>query len=452
MRQRSVARTACILAVACALCTGARLTCAQDTPRFVGDSRCGNPTCHGAGLPANETQKKSWKPWKSARTQWLNRNIDRHSRAYATLETNDAKTIASYMGIEATSSDKCLSCHAPAAQVAPDTAYRRSDGVTCEHCHGAAEQWLKAHVEKDWPEKKAQAAGFYDNRNAQRRAEKCAACHIEIDHEIVAGGHPPLQFEMVAYGQVIKHWDDQAKLAPGSFSPDPLLWGVGQIVGLRRTAQMIAGRAGDANYQGLKKFSHFEDRNCYQCHHKLIEDALRQAQGHYEMVDALFASRFPDRRDELGHLWNDLAAGVHSSGEQAQQHAARLEQWLASYEQDLVEHGVDRATAKQWLERITASGERFKSIKRFSYNRPPTANITRLDNIGEPWWYTTGAPEQTILAIEALCAPVFADKCGAGAGGIETDLRKLLSAVDRFDYHPEQFSSALGAINRKLFH
>ena len=47
-----------------------------------------------AALPGNAAQQTNWKPWKSARTQWLNRNLDRHSRAYATLETGDAKTKA----------------------------------------------------------------------------------------------------------------------------------------------------------------------------------------------------------------------------------------------------------------------------------------------------------------------------------------------------------------------
>jgi hypothetical protein len=37
-------------------------------------------------------------------------------------------------------------------------------------------------------------------------------------------------------------------------------------------------------------------------HHKLVDDALRQAQGHYAMVDALFATIAPDRQNELAGL------------------------------------------------------------------------------------------------------------------------------------------------------
>ena len=73
--------------------------------------------------------------------------------------------------------------------------------------------------------------------------KKCAPCHVEIDHEIVAGGHPPLQFELVAYAQIMKHWDDQDELPAGSFSLDPTIWSLGQIEGLRSALRMLARRA-----------------------------------------------------------------------------------------------------------------------------------------------------------------------------------------------------------------
>ena len=77
-------------------------TAAAHGQGMVGETRCGNPTCHGASLPSAPADDPTWKPWKSARTQWLNSNIDRHSRAYRTLTSEDSKRIAAYMGIEAT--------------------------------------------------------------------------------------------------------------------------------------------------------------------------------------------------------------------------------------------------------------------------------------------------------------------------------------------------------------
>ena len=427
---------------------------AGTTLGFVGDGKCGNPKCHGAGLPSSPDAKKNWKPWMSARTQWLNSHIDHHSRAYHTLETPASKAIGGYMGIQPTASDKCLRCHAPDARNAPGSMHQRSDGITCEHCHGPAEQWLKPHVEKDWREKQGQYAqlGFYDNLDFRLRAQKCASCHVEIDHEIIAGGHPPLQFEMVAYAQIMKHWDDQRRLPANAYSVDPTLWSLGQVVGLRRVMEMIEHRAGNSNYQALGKFTHFEAKECYQCHHKLVEDTVRQGQGHYAMVDAVMAIVFPERRDELATLWGEVAASAQSNAEQAEQKAGRLDNWLAPYEAAIVQRGIDREMTRKILNRITASGDKLKSIRRFSYNRPETANVVRVDGIGLPWWYTAGAPEQSILAIESLCEPAFPGKCGGGPGGIQDDLRKLLTAVDRFDYRPDQFAQILGAINKRLFH
>ncbi|MBI3782234.1 MAG: hypothetical protein HY270_02415 [Deltaproteobacteria bacterium] len=424
----------------------------SSTAGFVGESRCANPTCHGAGLPASDAQRGSWRPWKSARTQWLNHNIDRHSDAYNVLDTPRAKAIADYMAVSATGSDKCLLCHAPAAILAPDSRFERKEGVSCEHCHGAAQEWLKPHVEKDWQQKKIDYAGkgFYDNSDFRKRAEKCATCHVEIDHEIVAGGHPPLQFEMVAYAQIMKHWDDLAGESPNAFSVDPTLWSIGQVVGLQHVMQMLVRRAGDSNYQGLGKFHGFEDKNCYQCHHKLLDDALRLGLGHYRMVTFIVAALLPARQSDISSQWNDVVAAVHTGAAQAEAKATRFVETLATISSQLSEHRLDQEGTRRILERLTDAGDELKQIKRFGYTRQPRSNVADIDNIGTPWWYTTGAPEQAILAIESLCEPALPGRCN-GPKGIDTELRQLLTAANRFDYRPDAFAQALRAVHARLF-
>lgn len=436
-------------AVALALLFIAALPQHTTAAGFVGDGRCGNPTCHGAALPSSTDAKTDWRPWKSARTQWLNRNIDRHSRAYATLGNTDSKRIAGTMGISATESEKCLVCHAPPAQAAPDTRYKKSDGVTCEHCHGPAQAWIKEHVERDWPSKRAQfvAQGFYDNNNFRLRAEKCGSCHVKIDHEIVAGGHPPLQFEMVAYAQIMKHWDDQDEQPDGAFSVDPTLWSVGQVVGLGEAAQMIAERAGDSNYQSLGQFAHFKDQNCYQCHHKLVEDGLRQARGHYEMVEIVLAALFPGEQGKLAGQWSGLSGAVSSSAGAARDRANALVAFLEPYESRVAGRKVTADETRKMLRQITTSGDRLQAMPRFGFSRPERSNVLQISNIEIPWWYTTGPVEQTVLAIQALCDPAFGKKCAS----IDGDLRTMVRAADRFNYQPGTFVGALGAIQRKLF-
>jgi hypothetical protein len=352
------------------------------------------------------------------------------------------------MGIDGTRSEKCLGCHAPDVKLAPNSGHRKIDGVSCEHCHGPAQEWLQAHVEKDWQSKKSSyyGRGFYDNANFKLRAERCASCHTEIDHEIVAGGHPPLQFEMVAYAQIMKHWDDQEDQPPGSFSVDPTLWAVGQVVGLKNLLDMVATRAGDANYQAIGKFSHFESKNCYQCHHKLVADAIRQARGHYLMVDQVLAVRNAARRGSLASQWNDLVAAAGSNADATKQKAQALKGAIAGLDGDLLGNRLDQGETRRLLKGITASGDKLRSIERFSYARPARSNVLSIDNIDEPWWYTTGGPEQAVLAVGALCDPAY----GAACRSITGERRKLIDAVDRFNYSPDQFVRSLNAINGAL--
>jgi len=413
---------------------------------FVGQTKCANPTCHGAGLPTTDAERQNWHPWKSARTQWLNRNIDRHSRAYATLESEGGKAIARYMGIDGTTSEKCTVCHAPDARLAANSGHRKSDGVSCEHCHGPAENWIQAHVERDWKSKKAGyfARGFYDNANFERRAERCAGCHTDIDHEIVAGGHPPLQFEMVAYAQIMKHWEDPPR---GGVNVDPTIWAIGQVVGLRDAVEMAATRAGEQNYQSIGKFSHFESKNCYQCHHKLVEDALRQARGHEFMVESLLREREAGRAGQLAGAWQALNAAAQQSPEATKEKAQALLGVLSGLDTSLLASPLSRDATRNVLKRITASGDQLKGIERFSFNLPETSNVVSIAKIEYPWWYTTGGPEQAILAIGALCEPGWnAETCRS----LVPERKQLLRAADRFAYDPAAFAAALAAVNRKL--
>jgi hypothetical protein len=415
---------------------------------FVGEGKCGNPTCHGAALPASQADLKGWAPWKSARTQWLNSNIDRHSRAYKTLQNDKSRQIAGYMHISATESIKCRVCHAPAAEKGAGSNYEVSEGVTCEHCHGPAEAWIKVHTEKNWKEKRSQytSQGFYNNNDFRLRAQKCASCHVKIDHEIVAGGHPPLQFEMVAYAQVMKHWDDSDEKPAAWFDADPTIWAIGQVVGLREAVEAISDRAGASSYQGLGNFSHFKDSNCYQCHHKLVEDALRQASGHYEMVDVLLSTVLGDK-GTLDSKWSSLKAGVESSADAAQQRANDLRGWLAGIEDRLMQRGINQAETRSLLKRVTVAGQGFQPAPHFVYSRPPKSNVLKVDGVEHPWWYMTGPPEQAVLAVLALCPPGFG---GAQCKSINPDIDNLVQAADRIDFNQAKFRAALSSIGAKL--
>ncbi|HEY2773688.1 MAG TPA: multiheme c-type cytochrome [Candidatus Binatia bacterium] len=450
------------IAIAC-LWIGIRAARADEpatAPRFHGDTTCGKAACHGGPVPEHISHtgcRDTPDSWKWAWTQWRNRRVDHHSRAYETLTRPESQTIGRYMGIVPTQSDKCLQCHAPAAVAMPAGNWQRKDGVTCEDCHGGSEFWLEAHSQKDWKEKKAEYAkskGFYNNSDFRLRAEKCGQCHVEIDHEIVAGGHPPLQFEMVAYAQLMKHWNDSKDRENSPDCADPSLWSIGQLVGLRRAAEMVARRAADSDYQSIGKFPHFEDRDCYSCHHKLVADGIRQVAGHFAMSDVILSVLLPGEKGALAAAWSQLQSSADSDRKLAAQRAGELGAMAADYSRRIAAKSVTRADAQALLKRITASGATLKAVRRFSHSSSPSSNVESESEPSLPWWYTTGAPEQTVLSIEALCNPAFdsigIDRC-SGSQGIEPELRRLGEATDRFHYDPEQFAKSLGDIHHKLF-
>jgi hypothetical protein len=425
-----------------------------DAQGFVGETQCANPTCHGAVVDPAKA------PWKWARSQWLDQSVDRHSRAYKTLEVPLSKQIADYMGISATQSDKCLICHAPKADRAAKSSYKVSEGVTCEHCHGPAEKWLVPHkAVKEWRGRTGEYAslGFTDLNNFRVRADKCAECHTEIDHEIVAGGHPPLQFEMVAYAQVMKHWDDSEE-HPG-FSPDPTLWALGQVVGLRRAAAAIATRAGGNNYQSLGQFHGFTDANCYKCHHKLVVDVSRQAQGHVDMLEIITGAIAPGAKGTLTGQWSGVMGAIGSSAPATQQKATALANWLKELEGTVAGTRINQASTKAILNQILSSGNTLGVLREFSHSRVPGGNAERVVNVDLPWWYTTGGREQTALAIQALTPPAFTPEAQqkdlkamqAPILKILPELKQLNAAIDRENQDPAKFNAALAAIRAKLF-
>jgi hypothetical protein len=209
---------------------------------------------------------------------------------------------------------------------------------------------------------------------------------------------------------------------------------------------MVAARAGDANYQSIGKFSHFESKNCYQCHHKLVSDALRQAKGHWAMVDQILAVRDAGRRGALAGQWNDLVAAAQSSADAAAAKAQAMKGAIAGLDGQLLANKLDQVETRRLLKGITASGDKLRSIDRFSWSRPPRSNVLAITDIRDPWWYTTGAPEQVVLAVGALCDPAY----GAACRNIAGERRKLIDAVDRFNYSPDQFVRSLAAINGAL--
>jgi Cytochrome c554 and c-prime len=238
---------------------------AQGNYKYTGAASCGASNCHGS------TKPKADFPKLNENVVWFQK--DKHAKAYATLTNEKLKSgvspskIATNLKIaKAETSSKCLVCHA--VDVKPELRgpkFDISEGVHCDGCHGPAEKWLEPHAEKGWTHEQSVKLGMYDTKSFLLRAEKCVSCHLAIEHEMVAAGHPDLlAFELDTFSATMPpHWRDKGAWAGTK------AWATGQVISLREAAKQLGDRAA-GNASG-----------------PLLTDALGKVQGHGAVVRVL---------------------------------------------------------------------------------------------------------------------------------------------------------------------
>lgn len=220
--------------------------------KFDGAASCSNANCHGA----DEPQEGKGATTLAEFTQWSGGDL--HAKAFETLTNEHSAEIAGKLKIkDATASARCTSCHAldvPEKLHGKD--YTKDEGVTCTSCHGPSEKWIGPHKEKGWTDKEREATktneallkkwGLYDTKGPLARANMCTSCHLAIDADMVAAGHPVPSFELDYYSKgedkggyyVSQHWRD-----PKVPFYNVSLWSTGQVVALRDAMTQLAERA-----------------------------------------------------------------------------------------------------------------------------------------------------------------------------------------------------------------
>lgn len=235
-------------------------------PQWLGVASCAAAACHGSVVAAGE--------WQSAYTTWMTR--DPHARAYEILFDERSRRIMKNLGRDDASTDRqCLQCHAHVAERNDQHQDRFSlaDGVGCESCHGPAQHWLSPHLRADWrtlPAAEKAKLGWRDTQSLLGRARACVECHVgtaeaQVNHDLIAAGHPPLRFEFNAYLSVLPpHWSVERDRQR---HPDLEIraWKIGQAVSAQAALDVLAERAAHRNLP----WPEFAEYDCSACHQSL---------------------------------------------------------------------------------------------------------------------------------------------------------------------------------------
>jgi hypothetical protein len=245
--------------------------------RWQGVASCAAAACHHGNGPKGSAG--------SEYTTWA--HYDPHARAYAALLLERSRNIAKHLGRgkPAHQDSLCLNCH-----VQPDFEkqsrsgrFTVEDGVGCESCHGAAERWRTAHYSdpawKNLSLAEKAVRGMRDTKTVLGRARVCVDCHVgapgmDVNHDLIAAGHPRLNFEFAAYHAILPHhWSDaKDKRARPDFEAQA--WAVGQAVSARAALRLLEHRAA----KGV--WPEFAEYDCYACHHNLKEPSWQQERGY----------------------------------------------------------------------------------------------------------------------------------------------------------------------------
>lgn len=244
----------------------------------MGVGSCSSSGCHGQATASDKTRvlQNEYSTWAKH---------DRHSKAYESLSGFRGRIIAKNLGIkDATQAEECLVCHSTYVKEdrLKSRLYRIEDGVSCESCHGAAENYIESHAEKDQSYSHNLKMGMIDLSKPERRAEVCLHCHVshpeaEITHRLYAAGHPRLSFELDTFSEIMpKHWktDQDYESRKGRFS-SAKMWLMGQAMLAHQMIENILNHPSSKTEGALLAGPDFSLLSCYGCHHRLSDQTWR---------------------------------------------------------------------------------------------------------------------------------------------------------------------------------
>jgi hypothetical protein len=247
-------------------------------------SSCANGACHGADAPRALAPGE---PETILGNEFTSRLLDPHFRATAVLRNELSREIAAAVapGRKPWQMAECLACHGSDQNAIRQGLIDVDDGISCQSCHGPAGGWGNRHFEQGWTHKDSVAAGLRDLRDPVVRAQTCMGCHLgepgrEVDHRLLAAGHPKLGFDLDNYSELpeLRHWLPDARRAARDGRPVShglRAWGVGQVVAFEESLALLAQRA-----ESSALWPEFTELSCSSCHHSVGDGAWRRQPGY----------------------------------------------------------------------------------------------------------------------------------------------------------------------------
>ncbi len=246
---------------------------AAPADRYLGGLSCASASCHGRQDEVAEPGSVSRREY----VLWLEH--DPHARSARTLESPEFQRILRHASsgrddgpADAAVESRCAKCHNPSEK---GTGVFSSRGIDCESCHGPAKDWIAVHYERDVTRQRLVELGMTDTKDLVVRAKLCAGCHVgdgerDMNHDMIAAGHPPLRFELSAYHDLIrqKHWPAAERVRMPEFKAN--LWAAGQAAALLATLDLVASRASRAaTGDKLTPWPELAEYDCFACHQRL---------------------------------------------------------------------------------------------------------------------------------------------------------------------------------------
>jgi len=251
---------------------------------------CNATGCHGSNVPESKNWQRAFKIWFDQ---------DPHAQSYTSLLSPTSVGIVSRLANEDLKPDskqyrdilnaKCISCHTNENTSEKEQVL----GVDCQSCHGPADAWGSEHYSSKWKElgkDRFENTRMLNVESMVTRAQICSSCHIgevnrtsgsdrEVDHQMMAAGHPPMHFDFESYlRRYPAHWDSENESVGLKSIIGTQRWRIGKISSMMAKLDLLSARALRSEVKSAQKgdWPELTDLSCSSCHHALGEPNWRQ--------------------------------------------------------------------------------------------------------------------------------------------------------------------------------